>query len=185
MSFLEFYNKYFEINLNDYPEIGIDLEISRVLLAFLIAIIVATVIINVNRAATITFIKKLVRLEALSEENAKSIKELKLNNVFASIAIKSNGKVKNIIQRVGEKKYTYEEYTEMIKKKEYKEEKIDLSTARFYINPDSSQEAQALAESTSPTVLNTVLFCILSVAVFFCIILILPEILTFINNLLK
>ena len=58
MDFLEFYNKYFEINLNDYKSIGIDLEISKVLLAFLIAIIIATIIININRAAIITLTKK-------------------------------------------------------------------------------------------------------------------------------
>ena len=184
MSFYDFYTKYFSINLNQYSNIGIDLELSKILFAFLIAIIVTTIIVNYKRASIITMVKRLWRLEAVSEETAKTLDELKINKFNAKLILTSEGRASKMIRRVGEKNYTYEEYTALIKKKGYKEERVDFATAKFYIEPEKKAEAQNIAETPAPTILNTILFCILSVAIYFCLIIIAPEILTFINKIL-
>ena len=185
MTLYEFYQKYFLVNLNDYSNIGVDLEISKVLFYFLIGIIVATAIINYRRSAMITMIKKLLRHEIYSEDDAKTLTELNINNFGTRLALNGKGRLSGIVKRAGEKEYTYEEYSALIKSKNFKEEKINFEEAKFYLNKEKEEDAQRVLNVPAPTVINTLLFCILLIAVYICIIMIIPDILTLINNFIK
>lgn len=185
MSFYEFYNKYFLVNLNDYSNIKIDLEISKILFFLLVGIIIATVIVNYRRASMILIIKKLLRHEIFSEDSAKNLSELGIDNIGVRLALSSGGRLSGIVLRAGEKKYTYEEYSQLIKSKKFKEEKIDFSDARFYINKENLEDAQKIVDVPMPSIINTLLFCILLIAVYIFIILLIPELLTLINNIIS
>lgn len=185
MAIYKFYKDYFFINLKDYPNIGIDLEITKILFCLLIGIIIATAILNYRRASTIKVIKRLLRYDATNEENAKTSKELGINEKSLSFILSNNSRLNRLISKVGQKEYTYEEYSKEIKKRGYKEEKTDYKTARLYIREDAIEEAKFLSEASAPTLLSTVLFCVMMVAIFFCIILLLPEILILFNNILE
>ena len=184
MTLYEFYEKYFLVNLNDYPNIGIDLEISKVLFCLLVGLIVATVVIGYRRYAVITIIKKLMRHEIYSEENAKTLVELSINSFGTRMALKGKGRLSGIVKRVGEKEYTYEEYSALIKTKGFKEEDIDFNEAKFYLKKENLNEAQKVLNVPTPSVINTLLFSVLLIAVYICIILIIPELLTLISGLL-
>ena len=186
-----FYKNYISLNLKDYSGIGIDLEITKLLFAFFIGMIAATIVINYNRASTSLVIKKLLRHEALTEESAKTLSELSANLFGVKMLLKSNGRIKRIIKRVGQQEYTYEEYMSRKKKKDkgvdsncFKEEKIDFISARFYISEDRITEANGIVDRSETSVINTVLFCILITAVFICLVFLMPEILNLINNAL-
>ena len=184
MTLYEFYEKYFLVNLNDYPNIGIDLEISKILFCLLVGLIIATVIIGYRRFAMITIIKKLMRHEIYSESDAKTLTELNIDSFGTRLSLKGKGRLSGIVKRAGEKEYTYEEYSALIKSKDFKEEKIDFSEAKFYLNKDNLIEAQKVLDVPTPSIINTSLFCVFLIAVYICIILIIPEILSLINNLI-
>ena len=180
---MDFYQKYLLINLKDYDNIGIDLEITKVLLAFVIALLFTVVAINLIRASMHALIKKLIRREAFSEDSALTLSELELDKFRIRMLLKSSGQLSKIVSRAGEKKYTYEEYVALSKEKGFKDT-IDFKEARFYISEDGRDRATHIYEENEVSVLQTVLLCVLIVAVFVCIMLLMPSILTLINNLL-
>ncbi len=176
-----FYKKYFLINLADYPNIGIDFPITIVLLCFFAALIVTTIVVNLRRSKIETIIKQLSRYSAYSESDAKTLSELKLDNkAFRYLLSKPEGQIASMISRVGEKKPTYEEYMS----KDYKTEKIDFEEARFYIKEEARDRAKKVLELGSATPLNTILFCLLLLAVYICLALLMPGILSAINGYL-
>ncbi len=184
MTLYEFYNKYLSINLNDYSNIGIDLEISKILFCFLVGLIIVTVIINYRRASMILIIKKLLRHEVLSEDKAKTLSELDADNFGTRLSLRSDKRLLQVVKRAGEKQYTYEEYSALIKSKDFKEEKINFDEAKFYLNESTLDDAKKIVDVPAPSVVNTILFCVLLVAIYICIILIIPELLNLINNLI-
>ena len=183
MTLFDIYHDFFLINLNEFSNIGLDLEINKILFYFLIGIIVTTIIYNYRTAGNVTLIKRLVRNESFSEDNAKTLDELKINTLNTRLAANSV-RLKRIIKRVGQKEMTYEEYTAAIKQKGYKEEKIDFSSAKFYIHENAIDEAKKLTETNGPTVINTALYCVLMLAVYVFVMFLMPSILTLINNIL-
>ena len=80
-------------------------------------------------------------------------------------------------------KYTYEEYMELSKKKGFKEEKTDLSTARFYIKEGKRDAAKAIYDRFDSPVLHTVLACVLLVALYSCMFFCMPGILNLVNSI--
>ncbi len=184
MALIDFYNKYFLINLNEYPNIGIDLEINKILFCFLVGMVVTTIIFNYRTEGNSRLIKKLLRYESTCEENAKTLGELGLDNFNSRLTLSGNSRINKIISRVGAKKMTYEEYTAAVKSKEYKEEKINFETAKFYINEDGLESAKRISETNNTSLINTVLMCVLMVTIYVFIMFLMPSILTLINNIL-
>ncbi len=185
MDFKSFYEKYFLLNLKDYPNIGIDLEINKILFCIILGIIAASFIINFIRGTCKSVITKLTRHNSYAEDSAKTLGELKINSPLTRYILKTNKRLLSIIKRVGEKSYTYEEYVAMTKEKGYKEEKIDFETARFYIAEDKRDEAAGILNMKDTSFLSTVLFALLLLSMFVCLMFLMPEILPFINNLLE
>ncbi len=204
----DFYKNYISLNLKDYKNIGIDLEIGKILLAFTIGLLIATVFISIERNMMTALIKKLSRHEATDENTAKTLSELGFTGFSGFVCrylLKSSGRLKRLIKRVGEPEYTYEEYVALTSKKKKPaktangqksvteedgknnllNEKIDFATARFYLADKKSNETMNIMEAKNSSLLNTVLFCVLIVAVYVCLTLVLPEILTLINNSVK
>lgn len=184
MTLIEFYNKYFLINLLDYPNIGIDLQINVILFCFLIGLIVTTVIINLRNEAVTRLIKKLLRYESLNEENAKTLTDLGINNAITRSTLMGSSRIAKIISRVGAIQMTYEEYVEAIKDKKYKEEKIDFNTASFYISEENYEEAVSFTEADTTSPLNTALLCLLMTAIYVFLMFLMPSILSIIDGML-
>ena len=100
------------------------------------------------------------------------------------LLLSSSDRLKKLVGRVGEREYTYEEFVRLNKEKKYKEEKIDFATARFYLREEGIGRSRHIVEVGHTSMLNTVLFSILIFAIYVCILLLMPEILTVINNML-
>lgn len=64
---MNFYEKYFLLNLKDYPGIGIDLEINKLLLFLVIGTIIALIFVGFRRAGVALVIKSILRREAKDE----------------------------------------------------------------------------------------------------------------------
>ena len=183
MTLIDFYNQYFLVNLKDYSNLKIDLEINKILLYFVIGIIITMIIFNYRTAGNIKLVKKLLRYEANNEENSKTLDELQLNTFNSRLSLSGNGRIKKIIKRVGEVELTYEEYVQRMKSKDCKPEKIDFTTAKFYIPEESLNEANNLAESKSSSLLSTILLILLLISIYVLLLFFMPSILTLLNNI--
>ena len=128
---------------------------------------------------------------------SKCFSELGINTLGVRTLIKTSSRVERIVLRVGKKEYTYEQYSELLKRKKKKkgetsseddgvmlDEKIDFSTARFYLKDPESQDTKNILEKNSSSLLNTVLMCVLMVAIYTILLFLMPDILSFINSLL-
>lgn len=179
----EIYEKYFLINLNDYPNIGINLEINKLVIALTLGLVVASLLINYHRSYTYLAAKRLLRYGATDEKSAKTLKELGINIPSVRFALSRSGQLTKMIRRVGEPHYSYEEYIKAAKSRK-KEEKIDFDKALFYLDESHTDRARHISEGGTPSLLRSILFAFLILAIGGCLFLLMPEILTWINSLL-
>ena len=178
---MELYEKYFSINLKNYHNIGLDLEINKLLFAFLVATVVAIIAISVIRSTMYTVIKALMRHEAKDEESAKTLGELGLCSFRYKNALKSNSQLRRAVEISGQKKYTYDEYVALSKEKGFKDE-INFDEAKIYIKEQEKTSASRIFEMKKPSIVETVLLCLLVTALTVCVMLFMPTILMTINN---
>jgi len=184
MGIREYLIDFINLNLNDYPNIRINLEINKLLLCILIGSIAATVLISYLRSGMTSLVRSILRRDARTPEKAKTLEELKLNSLSVKYAITKNQRIIRLVKRVGAKEYTYEEYCALSKNRRFKEEKIDLKEARFYIPEESSDEAKRIYERKEISLINTVLFSLMLVIIFGCIGVVMPEILSLLDAFL-
>jgi len=199
---MNFYEKYFLINLKDYSNIGLDLEINKILFCILVGAVLAIAIIGYRKAGISRVVKALLRHEAKNEESAKTLDELKINSPSVRTVLSATeGRLAKIISRVGATRYTYEEYIEAMKKPKGKtaddaknnekshspltEEKVDFATARFYIAEDKIEEAKSIFDRSDSPMLHTVLTCVLLISLYTCILFAMPGILEVVNAFLS
>ena len=175
---------FFFINLKDYPNIGIDFEINVFLLVLTVALAVCFFVANHYRSMMRTIARQLMRHGANNEENAKTLAELGLEkSLWLKWALAHSTQLTRIVGRVGEKVYTYEEYVALSKQKGgIKDEKIDFAEARFYIRESANDRAKNIIENYGTSTFRAVLYCILFLALYVCLALSMPEILTIVNG---
>ena len=184
MGIYDFYIRYISLNLKDYPSIGIDLDINSLLIVVMIGLIVGTVFINRKRALMALTVGRLLRKEAVGEENAKTLSSLGIDTKSVRKMLSSGGQIKSLVKIAGEEKITYEEYIKLSKNKGYKGESVCFDSAELYLDPATLDTSKKLISSRSYTPLNTVLFCILIFSAFVCLMLAMPEILSLIDTFL-
>ena len=182
--FIDFYNEIFNINLQDYENIGINFPINKVLFIITVTLCVACILMDIQRKYTKDLVRQLVRHEATSLDTAKTLEELGLkDSIFIKWQLKSDTSfIRRLVKRVGQTEYTYEEYVELQKKKKLPKEEIDFATAKFYLNENEELRKKHILERYNPSILRTLMWCVLMLAVYICIALLVPEILSLINN---
>ena len=169
------------LNAKDYLDIASDVYINVIMLIVAAALSVSCFFINHHKTYTVAIIKQLLRHEAIGEENAKTLRSLRLDNSRSlKWALSRRGQLTKIVSRVGYVEPTYEEYMAKLKAKEMKKEKIDFSTALFFISKENLDRATLVRDRENPTILRTALVCVLILALTVCIMLLMPEILTLI-----
>lgn len=208
-----FDKNYLSLNLNEYENIGMNLPIVKLLLAVAVAFIVAIIIINYSKRNLYLMVKQLMRHGAMGEESAKTLSELKLNEIRGiKRALVNSSQMKSIVGTVGEEKLSYEEYLE--KKRAIREAKkaedkggffkrvgsvilgffytkdealfseIDFSAARFYIKEEGKGRASKIYNSSEITPLRTAFTCVFIGLFFVGLMFAMPEALNWINSLL-
>ena len=179
-----FIEKYIELNLKDYENFGFDLEITKLLGLVFLGIMIAAVAMNLIKQNTSLIIKSLLRHECSSEEKAKTLPELNITSRIAElVAFSDSGRLRKIIKRVGEVKYSYEEYIKLLREKK-KPQKPDSKTTPLYIPSDRLDEAKRIFDKGAPSLLDSVLICVLLFALYICFIFIMPTLVSFANSLL-
>ena len=183
---LEFLKKCFAVNLNEYAYINVDLEINKAVLIMVIALIMSVVFVDLHRGNIRLLVLQLTRHNADSEENAKTLTELGLaDNSFVKRLLISDSIITKIVTRVGAVKHGYEEYIALSKEERKNLDKIDFTSARFYIDEENKVRAEGIVEKYITSTQRTIFSCVFIAIVGACIMVAMPEILNGINLLLK
>ncbi len=190
------------LNLNEYDCFGgFNFYVTLFIAVLTVLICVGICISNTRKNTMITMVKQLYRHGALSEENAKTLRELRVKNTFFLRNLLSDGtRLSRIVLRVGAKKLTYEEYIEEIKSHGFfkrksrketsacdsiSEEKIDFSTAKFYISDEKEAEVKNILSKNVTTPWQNALLCIFFVCISICFVFLMPEILHLVDSFLS
>ena len=177
-------NDFLLLDISQYLKNAPNIKINLFIVAIAIGICIAAFILSFHKIHTLRAIKQLLRHNITSEEKAKTLKELRLNDSRAlKRMLSQSGQLTEMIKMVGKKQYTYEEYVALQKSKGFKEEKIDFSVARFYLAPEKLDKAKRMQETESPSYIKTALACVLILAIAVCITLAMPELLSFLSKM--
>ena len=176
--------EYLSLNLNDYENININFEINKFILFCAIALCVVAFYVNYKRSLMVNIVKQLLRKNAIDEESAKTLVELKLDSSRGiKKAIFTSSQLRRLISIVGESRPTYEEYVAAQKAKK-KIDSPDPTAVRIYIKVESLDRAKHIYNTCNISIFNTLLACVLIIAFCTCLALVMPELLTVINGAL-
>ena len=181
-----FLNDFLLINVKDYFSDTLDFYINIFLLSVAVGLCIAAFCITVHKRYTALILKQLIRHKAYSEDGARTLAELHIkSSFFLRAALSRRGQLTDMVRRTDASEYTYEELVKLQREKKYKEEKIDFNTARFFIAEEKIGRAEKITAYPPPTYITTALGCVFILALFVCIALFMPEILSFISGLVK
>ena len=175
----------FLLNLNEYPNININFPIIIFFFTFTVALAVLFFVFNERNMNSVNLVKQLLRHEAYTEESAKTLNELKIKDgyIIKNILSQSTGKLASIVCRVGDTKMTYEQYMIASKQKGYKKEKIDFTSAKFFIPKERQESAKRMVDKDTSTRLKPILMTVFLIAIFACIAIVTPDLLDYVNRL--
>ncbi len=183
-------NEYLSINLKDYDNIGINLEINKFLLLVALALCVTFFVVNYKRSLISEAVKQLLRHGALSEDSAKTLGELGLSD---SRGIKrellGDTQLRRMVMVVEEEKKlapdgklpSHEELVAMERVKEGAPS-INFNTARIYVAPGSLERAKFIYNNYNTSLVKTILLCVFCIAISVCLMLLSPGLLSLINS---
>ena len=180
-----YFERFFLLNLKDYSNISVNLYVNLLLLTAFVGMGTAVCLAAVIRSKMALVTKQLLRHGAIGEENAKTLSQLGLINIRGIRRVLSReGQLTRIVRRVGEVRYTYEEYVALVKEKKLTRENIDFSTAAFFIDTEQSARAKNVYETYSSPWQKTAAICVFLLAVYVCLSLVMPEIMSWLNSIL-
>ena len=183
---IEVLKRYFEINLNDYDNIGVSLEINKAIAIASIAFMVAVILFCLHRGAIRLVIMQLTRHDATSPEDAKTLKELGLDKRrFVKRILSGDNILTKTVARVGKKQYDYDEYLALSKKEKREIDKIDFEKEAFYIREEKRDLVSNIIDKYVTSVPRTITLCVFIALVTMAVIICMPDILTIIDNIIK
>ena len=174
--------EYLSLNLNDYGNININFEINKFILLCAVAMCAFSFFISYKRSILADTVKQLLRHNATDEESAKTLGELGLaDSRGIRNAIFTSAQLRRMITVVGECRPTYEEYVAAQKEKKKLDEQDPLAV-RIYIPEEAMDRARYVYNTYSSSVSHTLLACVMFISLAVCLILVMPELLTMIDN---
>ena len=183
---IEVLKRYFEINLNDYDNIGVSLEINKAVAIASIAFMVAVIFFCLHRGAIRLVIMQLTRHGATSPEEAKTLKELGLDKRrFVKRILSGDNILTKTVARVGKKQYDYDEYLALSKKEKREIDKIDFEKEAFYIREEKRDLVSNIIDKYVTSVPRTITLCVFIALVTMAVIICMPNILSILDNILK
>ena len=183
---IENFKKCFSINLNDYENIGINLEINKVLLPAFIMFALLVVLLAIYRDNMRDVVVQLFRHDAIEKEKACTLEELGLsNNRIIPYLLSRDNLLTKVVGRVGKTEYSYEEYKALSKQERREAERIDFSSERFFIREEYIDRARHIKEKYETGKVRLLVGCLFLFLVYIAIAAAMPELLNLINNLLK
>ena len=192
---MQFFERILNLNLKDYG--GGNLPIGLILLCIFVGMIAATVVIQYSNAVVRRAVKALVRHKCGDAESAKTLEKLGLDadkGVLRALRRK-NPMLMRLLEIVEDEaaakaktppaeatNAVEDEKTAPKRKKKVvpQEPSFNLQTARFFLKPETQDQAKEILSRGDASVMHTVLYCGVLVALYFAIALTLPYVLSLI-----
>lgn len=175
---MKYIKQLFFLNLYDYEHIKFRLPVGMIVTFMAVALCAATFFITYRKRYMYVFCSQLLRHNADSEENAKTLKELRLADYGAlKRALSRSGQLTYMIKRVNAVMPTYEE----ARAKGFKYEKIDFASERFYIDSESVEKVKEIANYSYPAWWKPVVASVAILVVFSVFLICLPKLLELID----
>ncbi len=179
---MKYIKEFFFLNLKEYENIAVPVPIGMVSIALTVVMCLAAFYYYYYKNYTCELLRALKRHEATSEESAKTLAELRLGDRKSiKRALMRQTSLSKMVKEVGRVELTYEEYVEKSKKRGYRGEKIDFSTAKFYLSPEEKDIAATQIEKC-PTLLMPILTSVIALITLCLLFLFLEPLLVVINN---
>ena len=178
---------FFFLNLIGFENIGIYFPIGVFLILLCAVGCFSVFFLTYYKKYTRTLYSQLLRHNAIGEESAKTLLELRITPSFMlrSSLSRKNGQLTYIVKRVGEEQISYEEYIKRARERKNKEEKIDFYTARFYIPKERRDTAKKLLEGGEPSWIIAGILSVLFVGLLVLAVFTARDFLSLINGLIK
>ncbi len=175
------------LNVKDsFQNVDVDIYINIILYVIAIALCITVFWVSYHKNYTVKMIKQLLRKNALSENGAKTLCELRLSDSRAiKRALSRRSQLSDMVKRVGDTKMSYEEYMALSKAKKLPKDRIDFASARFYIPAEKLDRARRISEKENPSLLRNILICVIIIALFIALSLFMPDILMELNRIQK
>ena len=160
--------EYFLLNLNKYFE-KFDFPINLFIIAITIGACIATFSITVHKRYTATLLRGLIRHGAFDESSAVTLERLHIQPTLPMKgALLRHGQLTDMVSFVT----TDDEIT-----------KENIHKVGLYIKPDKSDRARRISEGLIPTYLSAAIACFLFISIALALVILMPEILTFLSGL--
>ena len=191
MNFIkDFYLNYVSLNLSDYSDFGIDLQINKILFFVSIILCIASFVISSYERNLSLLLRKLCRSGSFSADNAKTLSELGIsdNKAIKSIITKRSGISKKLIVCIDtDAIYSpeTEEHSKDGKKESLKNIVSPIDTSRFYINAEEKLAAENYYKTKNSSVLKTVIYCAIILVFYVVTALLMPSILSVLDSLVS
>jgi hypothetical protein len=202
--FEDVWNYLYSVYLNSegsYENLGLEkmplFSIRLTVLGIFIGIIIACIAMAYHKKVLGAIVRKMIALEALSPEAAKTSEELGYKkNFLIKNALERSTSLRSVIKCVEEEEFLLaqaeakaqqeQDGAESGKKRRFREREyvIDASKDRFYIPEEKRIRAEIKFEKKGSGWLATTVSIILVIVLFFAVLLVLPQVLTYIDKML-
>ena len=172
--------EFFTLNLADYENIGVDLLLGTFLAVFTCLFIAVSFLYTYSKISTVTLMCALIRRDALNEESALTLSDLRLCRSFGVKYALSGKRLQRLLGFVGFETPSYEEFNEKGSKKEKPCLCPDLKTTRIYIPDDSLSAARRIAEERV-TYITPVILSVIAIAALVALVFTLPDLIELLN----
>ena len=168
------YYEYFLCNLNTY--VGIDFPISAVLFFLTLGLILAVFFVYFKDKSIHHALRRLYKHGCLEPERAQTVEQLNLTKRYAILyMLKNQSMLTHYVRRVGEDDYTYESYLE---NKKAPLPKVDLKSARFYLDPAYFPRAKSIIDRGEEPISKPILSSLLFLCIYLILLFTMPSILS-------
>ena len=175
--------KYVFLDFSDYKNLVISFPIGLFLIFMTLAFTVAAFVINHRQNLINGCVRQLVRHEAIGEEAAKSLKELRLDSSNAlSKMILGNGQLAKFVKIKGYEKPSYEEYMQKSPKERRELYAVNLKEAKIYLAPEMKDKANKIALAKRSTALRPMILSIVFALICAALFISMPELLELLNE---
>lgn len=205
--FLKALEEYILLDIGDYFE-GVSFPINIFILSICLGLCIAAFIVTVHKRYIYTALYSMLRHGAVGKENAKTLKELRLEEVrFLKNALSRQGQLTYVVKKVEDGSSAPEDEGESIadakaedtvtddenavpvsNKNEKKgltdDDKINFDKARFYIDENKISRARQLTEKDAPGYFAATTWSLLIMSLAFVLTLFMQDILSFLSGLI-
>ncbi len=169
------------LDFKDYPNLKISFPIGFFLILMAIALPIAIFFINKKKNDITLLSKQLIRHGAVDEDNAKTLKELRLHTVpsIRRALIRGGGQIASLVTFVGFQKMSYQSYNDLPKeeKKKFNFNRPDLEHSKFYVKEGKLDYVKNISSLDIASILKPIIISAICVAVLAIIFFTMPNIL--------